>query len=233
MLEVSENDVNSTTVLEIVSSLEEALKDLKSLFDIEEGSDGDSDSDEIWQNDCEILLKVVVHCTDMAILLHEKLIGIQSSNLELKEEVKWLREECKVLDEIENHRLTLMVGQLAFEVEQRIIERVLAGLVRSDQHIRTIVQLEMAIKRKEGFDDVFESEEDRKTAASKWTAFKDQFSWKGRHSRYIKELKDVRLPIAHPKCDLKIIQEALANGTFVVRDKKLFKEFLKIYEQKW
>ena len=37
MSKVSEYDLNSTTISEIVSSIEEALKDLKILFDTNEG----------------------------------------------------------------------------------------------------------------------------------------------------------------------------------------------------
>ena len=40
-----------------------------------------------------------------------------------------------------------MVRQLAFDIEQRIVDRVLIGLVEPDQHITNIVEMEMAIKK--------------------------------------------------------------------------------------
>ena len=51
---------------------------------------------------------------------------------------------------------------------------------------------------------MFENEDDRKTAATKWTTLKNEFLMEGHHTRlYIKELKNVSLPIANPNCDPK------------------------------
>ena len=225
-----EDDLNSTAILGILNSLDEVQKELKGLFGIEGGDDDDCSDAEVWQNDCKVLLEAVSYGMESAILLFDGLIRSESTQRKLNEEVRLLRERCSVLGKIQKLRLKLMVRQVAFDIEGRIIDRVLTGLVA---HVNTIAELEMAIKRQRNFEDLFENECDRKTAASRWAAFKDKFSWKGRHTRYIQELKDTYLSAAHPKCDLKVIREALVNCTFEVRDKNLLNEFLKIYEQKW
>ena len=51
-----------------------------------------------------------------------------------------------------------------------IVNLLLTGLVGPHPHNSTITELEMAIK---DFEDVLENEHDRRTVASRWTAFKD------------------------------------------------------------
>ena len=149
--------------------------------------------------------------------------------LELKEEVRKLKEQVGVF---ENDELTIMTGQLAMEIEQTILDTVLFDLLTCDQHINTIHDMEKVIQDDDdNDDDVFESNDRRDTARRRWAELKSRFSWKGKHTRYIQELKYKRNPITQPRVDRRRIDEALKMGTLNVRDQKLFEEFLQIHER--
>ena len=153
--------------------------------------------------------------------------------MELKEEVRKLKEEVGVF---ENDELTIMTGQLAMEIEQKILDTVLFDLLTCDQHINTIHDMEKVIQDDDDDDndgDVFESNDRRDTARRRWAELKSRFSWKGKHTRYIQELKCKRNPITHGhlRVDRRRIDEAFKMGTLKVRDQKLFEEFLQIHEQ--
>ena len=72
---------------------------------------------ELWQSNSELLFQTVSDSNKLLQLLSEKMSVLEKDNLELKEEVERLKEKCKVLDEIKKYRLTLMIGQLAVEIE--------------------------------------------------------------------------------------------------------------------
>lgn len=194
------------------------------------------DRAELWQSNyrpTEVLFQttVVESNTELLRSLSERILVFEKNNLQLKEEVNKLKEKCKILDKIKKYRLTLMIGQLAVEIERKIVNTVLLDLLTSDQHINTIAQMEMAIQGNDGYDDVFETEDIRETARQRWNNLKSKFSWKGKHTRYIQGLKHDQILIAHPSFDQRKIEEALKTGDLNVRDKELFEELLKIYKQ--
>lgn len=185
---------------------------------------------DLWQNSCEVLFQTVVESNDLLQSLYMRMSALEEDYLEMKEEVKSLSDKCRVLDE-KNDTLTLMTGQLAVEIERKIVDTVLLDLLTSDQHMNTIADMETAIRgNSDDDDDVFETDDGRDTARSRWLNLKSRFSWKGKHTRYIQELKRERNLIANPSVDRRKIEEALKTGAIKVRDEKLFKEFLKIHE---
>lgn len=60
-----------------------------------------------------------------------------------------------------------MIGQLAMEIEQRILDTVLFDLLTSDQHINTIDDIEKVL-RDDDDDDVFETPNRHDTARRRW-----------------------------------------------------------------
>ena len=185
---------------------------------------------DLWQNSCEVLFQTVVESNDLLQSLYMRMSALEEDYLKMKEEVKSLSDKCRVLDE-KNDTLTLMTGQLAVEIERKIVDTVLLDLLTSDQHMNTIADMETAIRgNSDDDDDVFETDDGRDTARSRWLNLKSRFSWKGKHTRYIQELKRERNLIANPSVDRRKIEEALKTGAMKVRDEKLFKEFLKIHE---
>ena len=185
---------------------------------------------DLWQNSCEVLFQTVVESNDLLQSLYMRMSDLEEDYLEMKEEVKSLSDKCRVLDE-KNDTLTLMTGQLAVEIERKIVDTVLLDLLTSDQHMNTIADMETAIRgNSDDDDDVFETDDGRDTARSRWLNLKSRFSWKGKHTRYIQELKRERNLIANPSVDRRKIEEALKTGAIKVRDEKLLKEFLKIHE---
>ena len=144
-------------------------------------------------------------------------------------ELKGLTENYQdFYDEREMERLQLKIGQVAYVVENAIVNEVLAGLTNSNPHINSIVELEKAIKGKSNFVDVFNTNEDRECAGRRWKELKHNLKWSHSHHRYIIELKGNRIPIAHPTFDEHSLREALDRGGLqnVVRDEKLFRDFL-------
>ena len=186
---------------------------------------------DFWQNSCEVLFQTVVESNDLLQQsLYMRMSALEEDYLKMKEEVKSLSDKCRVLDE-KNDTLTLMTGQLAVEIERKIVDTVLLDLLTSDQHMNTIADMETAIRgNSDDDDDVFETDDGRDTARSRWLNLKSRFSWKGKHTRYIQELKRERNLIANPSVDRRKIEEALKTGAIKVRDEKLLKEFLKIHE---
>ena len=72
------------------------------------------------------------------------------------EEVRLLREKRRILVENEKFRLAFMIHKVAVDIERRIIDHILTGL-GSGPHICTSTVLEMAMKQKERFEDLFEN----------------------------------------------------------------------------
>ena len=185
------------------------------------------DSVELWETDGEILFQAIVSCSDLVKTAIERIDILEKENSHFKEQLKQLNEKCRLL---ENSGLKLMAGQLAFEIEQGVVSKILPG-ISPNKHVNTIYEMEKAIKGKPNFADIFDTEDARKKAEISWNTLKHRLGWTGRHYRFIQELKQLRLPIAHPNFDPKTIRESLESGALQISDRQLFAEFLKIYDQ--
>ena len=233
---IKSDDWNKSDVLKFLDPLKQGIE-AGSLYESIQNESGDRA--DLWQSDCDVLFQMVVDSNELLRSLYERVSALEKDNLELKEEVRKLKEEVRrlseksgIFDEFKNDGLTIMTGQVAIEIEQRILDTVLSDLLTCDQHINTLDDMEKVIQDDDDDDDdVFETDDRRDTARRRWAELKSRFSWKRKHTRYIQELKCKRNPIAHPKVDRRKIGEALKMGTIKVRDQKLFEEFLQIHEQ--
>lgn len=155
--------------------------------------------------------------------------SLEKDNSKMQRTLQELTEKCDVLHETE---LNMLKGQLAFKTQNAIIKKVLEGLETPDCHniihLADIDDLEMAIQRKPGYDDIFKTEEIRKSAESKWTQLKLKLSWKERHFHYIQNLIDeYYVPLTGEfSLDQSVLEEALDNGTLKFQDEALFRELL-------
>ena len=227
---IASGNWNQSDVRKFLSLLKQAGIEDGSLYETLQNESGNRAR--LWQSN---LFQTVVESNDFLLSLSKKVSAFEEDILELKEAVRKLKEGVRKLKEevgiFENDvdELTIMTGQLAMEIEQKILDTVLFDLLTCDQHINTIHDMEKVIQDDD--DDVFESNDRRDTARRRWAELKSRFSWKGKHTRYIQELKCKRNPITHPRVDRRRIDEALKMGTLKVRDQKLFEEFLQIHER--
>ena len=106
-------------------------------------------------------------------VLWEMIESLEKDNSKMQQTLQELTEKCDVLYETE---LNMLKGQLAFKTQNAIIKKVLEGLETPDCHniihLADIDDLEKAIQRKPGYDDIFKTEEIRKSAECKWTQLK-------------------------------------------------------------
>jgi Cu/Ag efflux protein CusF len=191
--------------------------------------------EELLNGSLSLLKAVVVFAAEVLAEISERLSALEKVQLKLKERIKKLRKEkCKILDEFHDMdkkaRLTHMTGLFAEKFEQKIIDWVLGDLVTPDQCLYTIDHMEGALRGDDdNYDDVFETEGDLETANRRWSEFKSEFSWQGRYTRYIKHLKENQI-MSHLSFEQREMEEALETGALKVRDRELFKEFLRIHE---
>ena len=138
---------------------------------------------ELWATDCETLLITVIAYKDLVHTLIEKLQRLedQTSN-QLQELIERYRLLENRIKELEESRLKLMVGQLAFELNRAVVHKVLANILDPDQEqIDTIGDMEKAIEGISNFDDIFKTKEDKKNAEKKWETLKRELHWRGMH----------------------------------------------------
>lgn len=148
----------------------------------------------------------------------------------MKQMLEDLKKTCTELRKMEEDKLRLLKGQLAFETRNGIVELVLDGLVSPDEYIVDITDMEMAIEGKPGYDDVFKTEKDRALAESKWKQLQSELGWTGKHSRYIQNLiEEYYVPLTDDfKLDTKVFEDALDCGILKVEDGDPFLELLEL-----
>ena len=154
-------------------------------------------------------------------------------NDELASKLAELQSKHTKLEESERK---LVVGQIAFEVDQVVLDVVLKGIGSPEElAIFTISAMERAIKKKDNYLDAFRSEAERQEVEKRWNVLKSKLGWKGRHFRYIRELKNLRLSSAHPKLDIEATRKALAQlhrtKCLTAQTKDTCEEFLGMIER--
>ena len=185
--------------------------------------DSASDATPSWETSCKSFVEVVCALYDTVDVLIDKLkqtndelTKVKQTNDELTKKLaevtktlQELRRKHAMLEEIEQK---LVVGQIAFEIDKLVLEVVLKGIgSRQGLGIFNIGAMEKAIKKKDNYSDAFKSEAERQKVAMRWNTLKSNIRWEGRHYRYIRELKDLRLNNAHPKMDAETMRKALAQ----------------------
>ncbi len=139
-----------------------------------------------------------------------------SQDRELKSKITSLQVRVESLEKCEQQ---LIVGQVAFEIDQKVLNKVMQGI--GDPYslaVHNIAQLEKAIAGVHNFEDVFASEDERKEVGRRWDQLKTTIEWTNRHYRHVKALKKVRLTSAHPEIDIAAVRQALRN---LSKDRKM------------
>ena len=180
---------------------------------------------ERWQEDCVGLVEIISEFSGVVDTCLQRVECLKESIEDLKERIKTLEEDAKKMN---RNKHSLVVGQVAFDVERFVVSHVLNGLIGPEPvYINTIEDLESVIDADEDYDDVLSAEETQ-VAGERWKELKEKLHWNSKHFRYIKTLKYYHVESAHPVIDPTMAEAALEVIPEV--DKETFEELLYIYK---
>ena len=221
---------DTQTMVQGLTSLGKEIRDQHQSFTDESTVSKVEDGEEV---DEDILFVSVTTQADVLKSVIEKIEVLEKDNSDMEHKLREISEKCKKLRQTGANRLKRMMGQFAFGLERAIVDRVLNGLIDSDEYVATITDMEKAIKRKPYYGDIFKTEKDRASAEKAWSDLKRELRWTGRHFRYIEELKEHYLPISNgTDLDLtQILQGEIAKGNSQIKDKELFMELIEIKKE--
>lgn len=198
-------------LLGVVDSLERALNDFIA-----------GQVDKVWENCNDPLFQALAHCYKLVKNLSEDIVALHLDNSEIVEKISQCEEKW---DEM---RLTMMVGQVAMDIDDIATSIVLKDLVdKSKARVRTINQMEKALRGE--IDGVFtKGKDEREKAKKRWDDLQLKIRWTPNHKRFINDLKDgPRLGFAHPKVYLPELKKAHEKGRLPgVDNDRLFSECL-------
>ena len=119
---------------------------------------------ELWETICEVLFLTLSKYMKLIEQLCKEVSKLKTENEDLMGEMKELRRKVKELkgkvEALEKEKREesdrLMVGQLAFDVEEAIVDYVLTEVIGPPHKffIKTILNMQQAINRKKNFSDV-------------------------------------------------------------------------------
>lgn len=199
----------------VLNTLKDIQRLLTTLSDYFSSKEQDASIKELLQQHAELIKSIVKR-------LEEGDKKITDDYGLLKEKVDSLEER---VTQLEADRRTLMVCQLAFIIQEAVMNRVLLGRRRG---IYTIKQLEKAVENKGRY--AIRDPTEREAARVRWEELKVKLNWTYEHSCYIDELKGQRLPKAHPEFDPAVAKKDVESGIVDVLDKEMFMECLKMWE---
>lgn len=194
----------------------------------------DHDQAHLWESDCQILFEVVAY-QELVQILIKKVENLEVKYLHMKQQIQQLEKKQKLLeDKLDETKMRLMVGQLAYEIDKEVLHNVLSDMVDvKEKCVCSISDMKSAIKGKDNYDDIFEDENDRLRAKKKWDDLKAYLEWEGKHFRYLKSLKSFGVQDAHPDFNPEAIKQALMNGALKTKDgqdKKLLEKCLEMHK---
>ncbi len=182
--------------------------------------------DAIWKDCCFVLIETVSDLQEVVNRLGKRMSELSDQNKMLRYELEMMKEKVHKLEVSE---LNLIVGQIAFLVDQAILTQVMEGIGEPKaRSIYTIYHLEKAIGQKKRFVNTF-SEEERQTAQERWDTLKSDIGWKDKHYRDSDVLKSLRVNTAHPQVSHEQLREAIDKISSKDKHLKVIsKEFLEI-----
>ena len=170
---------------------------------------------ELWETVCEVLYSTLSKYMELIEQLCKEVSKLRTENEDLKEfrsEVKKLKEQVEKLEKEKREESDcLMVGQLAFVVEEAIVDYVLTKVIGPPHKffIKSIFNMQQAINRKKNFSDVLSDDIKHKEAEKRWNDLQKKLGWKPQHFRCIEFLKADRMDTAHPKVDPSVLRAAI------------------------
>ena len=186
----------------------------------------DERQEAFWECNCQVLIETLCDLTDLAKNISARIEKVESEKEELQRKVSDLQKKVEKL--VENEQ-KLVAGQIAFEVDNAVLKKVLESIQVPDAKelsIFSIGDMEKAISGQRNYTDIF-TEEQRRRAEHQWNELKSRLGWGGKHYRRLKELKSLRRQIAHPDLDVDQMSEAdVAKLPLNPEMKAICKEFL-------
>ena len=160
----------------------------------------------------------------------EEQTGIQQDEISsLNERVEELNEKVKKL---EGSKQKLLLGQLAFDVDQALVDMVFKDIDcdTGRAQIYHIYQMEKAIKGKCPYTSLFQKHE-RARIRKKWNDLQAKLGWEERHYIGLTNLKDLRFGEGHPKeYTTEEMKDAIQNASRTEIEMEVSQEFMKMLE---
>jgi uncharacterized protein (UPF0335 family) len=191
----------------------------------------------------EVLLSVLSDFYELIEYLEQMVSSLNKDVKELKQNVSSLSEDAKELKEkvkeateelekLKGDHIKLILGQLAFEVEEAIVNEVFMKIIGppAEHYITTIADMQNALMRQANFADVLADDSNREKATEKWKGLQRTLDWKDYHFRCISYLKYSRVSVAHPKFEVSTIRKVI-NDDKVGQHKKACTELLTMLEK--
>ena len=105
-----------------------------------------------------------------------------------------------------------MVGQLAYEVERRIVDHVLTKIIGPPQRlfINSLTNLQQALNREQNFTQPLRDDAKHEEAKKRWEDLQEQMGWTEHHYRCIEFLKsNYHVHTAVPELDIPALKAAI------------------------
>ena len=215
---LSESDSTSPLPMQLVLDADRVMDYLTTVFT------NLHQDDAIWKDCCYTLLDTVSNLQKVVNNLSKRMSELSDQNEKLEYELKIMKQKVHKLEVSE---LKLIIGQIAFLVDQDILKYVMEGIGEPNaRSIYTIYHLEDAIENKKRFKNVF-SEEERQIVRERWDTLKSDIGWKDKHYRDSEALKSLRIDSAHPQVSHEQLSEAIGKISSENKHlKAISKEFL-------
>lgn len=191
-----------------------------------------------WETGTQSLFEALCESESLIVAALNKIDLVQKENTEIRKKFEDLEAKLKHMEvklkNMEANRFLLMLGQVAYDIDDKVTKKVLDGIVKPEEHISTIKDMEAAINGRDHFD-VLQSKEAKDNAQRRWESLKKTIGWSNRLSRYLRKLKKNRVAIAHPLVNNEFIESALKNKAFNlpspdIVDEPLLLELVKIHK---
>ena len=115
------------------------------------------------------------------------------------------------LERMEANKFLWMLGQMAYDIEDKVTKKVLDGIVRPEEHVSTIRDMEAAINGTDHHD-VLQTEQAKEDVKKRWESLKEEIGWSKTLSRYLRKLKQNHVAMAHLQVDKELIESALKGN---------------------
>ena len=226
--------LNSGSIKEVIA-FDENLAKFRAELDQESLSDQPT-----WEIACEEMYEILCEAKLFANRAFENINSLKADNSSLKRQVELLQEQVKKLEEtvetlnikiskINTHEEKLILGQVAYDIEQYVAKIVLDPLVGPKHYISSIEKLQSAIKGDDNYADIF-PEATRRKAEDNWKDLQEQIKWNLDLFRYMGTLKKGRISSAHPPVDKEKAIAAMKKNVPRFEQEK-FRTLLKIHEE--
>ena len=230
----SSDTLNSDSIKEVIA-FDEDLSKFRADLDQERFSEKPT-----WENAREEMYEILFEAKLFANRAFKKIFSLKADNSSLKREVESLQAQVKKLDKTvdtlsikinisDTHEEKLLLGQVAYDIENYVAKIVLDPLVGPKHYITSINKMQSAIKGDDNYADLF-PEATRREAEKNWKDLQEQIKWNLDLFRFMGTLKKDRISSAHPIVVKEKAIAAMKNNVPRYEQEK-FLALLKIHEE--